>query len=140
MKNFLFAALSLVSNFSKYKEDSPDVKGMEVEKNAQFMISGTYANFNNFWGLNVTNTDTEDYFYTFELNEYGKVYKNGHEVSFDEIKEGDKLNVTYDGSVSLVYPPKLNNVSKIEIVSDKGEPVKKEDVNNEVKKEDSPQK
>lgn len=116
MKNFLFAALSLVSNFSKYKENSPDIKGVEIEKNSQFMITGTYENVNNFWGLSVTNTGTEDYFYTFELDDFGKVYKNGHEVSFSDIKEGDKLNVTYDGSVSLVYPPKLNNVSKIEIL------------------------
>ena len=32
MKNFLFAALSLVSNFSKYKENSPDIKGSKSKR------------------------------------------------------------------------------------------------------------
>lgn len=118
-KNFLFAALSLVSNFSKYQDDNSNMKGMEIEKNNEFIISGIYKNVNNFWGISVTDTQTEDYFYTFDINEYGKIVKNGQEVHFDEIKEGDKLKITYDGSVSLVYPPKLNNVSKIEIVEDK---------------------
>ncbi len=116
-KNFLFAAISLVSNFSKYQEDNDTrMKGMEIEKNSEFIISGTYKNVNNFWGINVTDTNTEDYFYTFDSNDYGKVVKNGEEVSFSDIKEGDTLRVTYDGSVSLVFPPKLNNVTKIEIV------------------------
>ena len=137
MKNFLFAALSLVSNFSKYKENSPDIKGVEIEKNSQFMISGTYENVNNFWGLSVTNTGTEDYFYTFDLDELGKVYKNGHEVSFSDIKQGDKLNVTYDGSVSLVYPPKLNNVSKIEILSPEKETRQGEEEKEEKKETES---
>ena len=35
------------------------------------MITGTYENVNNFWGLSVTNTVTEDYFYTFELDDFG---------------------------------------------------------------------
>lgn len=117
-KNFLFAALSLVSNFSKYQEDNSNMKGMEIEKNNEFIISGTYTNVNNFWGINVSGTQTEDYFYTFDCNDYGKVIKHGEEVNFDSIKEGDKLRITYDGSVSLVYPPKLNNVSKIEIVEE----------------------
>lgn len=120
-KNFLFAALSLVSNFSKYQEENGSMKGMEIEKNAEFIISGTYANVNNFWGINVTDTGTEDYFYAFDDDDYSKVTKNGEEVSFEQMKEGDKLRVTYDGSVSLVYPPKLNNVSKIEIVEENPE-------------------
>ncbi len=115
-KNFLFAALSLVSNFSKYHEDNQGIKGMEIEKNNEFIISGTYKNVNNFWGLNVTDTGTEDYFYTFEQSDFSKVIKNGEEAKFEDIKEGDTLKITYDGTVSLVYPPKLNNVSKIEIV------------------------
>ena len=118
MKKLFFTALSLVSNFSKYQDESKDIKGMEIEKNSDFIISGTYENVNNFYGLNVTNTGTEDYFYTFELDDYGKVYKSGTEVSFDQIKEGDKLRVHYDGSVSLVFPPKLNNVTKIEILDE----------------------
>lgn len=119
-KNFLFATLSLVSNFSKYKdENNSAIKGMEIEKNNETIISGTYKNVNNFWGINVTDTGIEDYFYTFDTDNYGKVIKNGEEVAFGDIKEGDTLRVTYDGTVSLVYPPKLNNVSKIEIVDDK---------------------
>ncbi len=115
-KNFLFASLSLVSHFSKYQEDESKLTALEIEKNNEFIISGTYKNVNNFWGINVTDTGTEDYFYTFDEDNYGKVIKNGKEVDFEEIKEGDELKVTYDGSVSLVYPPKLNNVTKIEIV------------------------
>lgn len=117
-KNFLFAALSLVSDFSKYQDDSTSIKGVEIEKNSEFIITGTYSNVNNFWGINVTDTNVEDYFYTFDVDEYGTVVKNGEEVSFDSIKEGDKLKISYDGSVSLVYPPKLNNVTKIEIVDE----------------------
>jgi uncharacterized protein YkuJ len=117
-KNFLFAALSLVSNYSKYQDDNTNMKGMEIEKNSEFIISGTYSNVNNFWGLNVTGTGTEDYFYTFDMDNYGKVVRNGEEVDFESIKAGDTLRVTYDGSVSLVYPPKLNNVTKIEIMDD----------------------
>lgn len=121
-KNFLFAAISLVSNFSKYQEENDThMKGMEIEKNSEFIISGTYKNVNNFWGINVTDTNTEDYFYTFDRDHYGKVVKNGEEVSFSDIKEGDTLRVTYDGSVSLVFPPKLNNVTKIEIVDELSE-------------------
>lgn len=117
-KNFLFAALSLVSDFSKYQDDSTSIKGVEIEKNSEFIITGTYSNVNNFWGINVTDTNVEDYFYTFDVDEYGTVVKNGEEVSFESIKEGDKLKISYDGSVSLVYPPKLNNVTKIEIVDE----------------------
>ena len=64
MKNFLFASLSLVNGFSKYK-DNPEgnYKGREVEQNNTFIISGTYEKVNDIRGLNVTNTGTEDYFY-----------------------------------------------------------------------------
>ena len=96
MKKLFFAALSLVSNFSKYQDESID--------------DDQYPS--------IHYTGTEDYFYTFELDDYGKVYKSGTEVSFDQIKEGDKLRVHYDGSVSLVFPPKLNNVTKIEILDE----------------------
>lgn len=117
MKNLMFAALSLVSGLSKYKDgDGSTLKGMEIEKNSEYIIEGKYSNINNFWGINVTGTGTEDYFYTFDKNEPSKVMKSGKEIDFDDIKEGDTLKVTYDGSVSLVYPPKLNNVTKIEVV------------------------
>lgn len=116
MKNFLFASLSLVNGFSKYK-DNPEgnYKGREVEKNNTFIISGTYERVHDIRGLNVTNTGTEDYFYVFDVDKDTKVTFNGKEASFGDVKEGDKLKVSYDGTVSLVYPPKLNNVTKIEI-------------------------
>ena len=117
--NLLFASLSLVSGVSKYRDhEDGTMKGVEIEKNSSFIITGVYSNVNDFWGINVQNTGTEDYFYSFELDDYGKVFHNGSEISFDDVKEGDKLKVTYDGSVSLVYPPKLNNVTKIEIVDE----------------------
>ena len=118
MKNdLLFATLSLVSGFSKVRErDNGTLKGMEIEKNNTFQIRGVYTNVNDFWGINVQNTGTEDYFYTFDLEDEGKIYAHGEKKKFEAIKEGDILRVTYDGSVSLVYPPKLNNVSKIEIL------------------------
>jgi hypothetical protein len=115
MKNLLFAALSLVSGFSKDQEHS-DIKNLEIQKNNEFIISGEYAKVNNFYGINVTNTGTEDYFYSFSLDDFGKVYKSGHEITFSDLREGDKLKITYDGSVSLVYPPKLNHVTKVEVV------------------------
>ncbi|MCI7133018.1 MAG: YobA family protein [Mollicutes bacterium] len=117
MKNFLFASLSLVNGFSKYK-DNPEgnYKGREVEQNNTFIISGTYEKVNDIRGLNVSNTGTEDYFYVFDVQKDTKVTYNGKDSSFDSIKEGDTLKVSYDGTVSLVYPPKLNNVTKVEIV------------------------
>ena len=118
MKNdLLFATLSLVSGFSKVRErDNGTLKGMEIEKNNTFQIRGVYTNVNDFWGINVQNTGTEDYFYTFDLEDEGNIYAHGEKKKFEDIKEGDILRVTYDGSVSLVYPPKLDNVSKIEIL------------------------
>lgn len=117
--HFLFATLSLVSGVNKYRDrEQGSIKGMEIEKNSAFVITGVYSNVNDFWGINVQNTGTEDYFYTFDLEDDPKIYKNKKEVDFTQIKEGDKLKVTYDGSISLVYPPKLNNVTKIEVVED----------------------
>ncbi len=119
MKNdLLFATLSLVSGFSRSRDkENGTLKGMEIEKNNTFQITGTYTNVNDFWGINVQNTGTEDYFYSFDADDANIVYyKKGEKKTFHDIKEGDKLRVTYDGSVSLVYPPKLNNISKIEIL------------------------
>lgn len=115
MANLLFAALSLVSSFSK-DSSTGDIKSLEIEKNNEYVLSGTYSNVNNMLGLSVNNTDTEDYFYTFDVQPYTKVVKEGEETTFAAVKEGDKLRVTYDGSISLVYPPKLSNVTKIEVV------------------------
>lgn len=115
-KNFLFTSLSLISSFSKYHNDDPiSLKGSQIEKNNTFTISGNYSVINDFVGISVKNTGTEDYFYTFDVEPDTKIYKGKEEVDFSKIQEGDKLKVTYDGSVSLVYPPKLNNVTKIEI-------------------------
>lgn len=118
MANMLFAALSLVSSFGK-DEDQTDIKSLEIQKNNEYILSGTYSIMNNMVGLSVTNTDTEDYFYTLDVEPYTKVLKEGSEIEFEKIKEGDKLKVTYDGSVSLVYPPKLNHVTKIEVIDEK---------------------
>ena len=117
MANMLFAALSLVSSFGKDSAPS-DIKSLEIQKNNEYILSGTYSNINNMSGISVTNTNTEDYFYNFEVAPYTKVVKNGNEVSFDSVKEGDRLRVTYDGSISLVFPPKLDNVTRIEVIED----------------------
>lgn len=114
----LFAALSLVSNF-KNEGGKDDLKSIEIQKNNEYILTGTYSNMNSMMGINVTGTDTEDYFYTFEIAPYTKVVKSGEEVAFSEVKDGDKLKVSYDGSISLVFPPKLNSVSKIEILEKK---------------------
>lgn len=115
MKSLLFAALSLVSGSSEDQKQE-NLKSLEISKTNEYIITGTYENVNNFLGLNVTNTGTEDYFYTFELDHFGHVIKSGHEVTFEDVKVGDTLKITYDGSVSLVYPPKLNHVTKIEVL------------------------
>lgn len=117
MANMLFAALSLVSSFGKDEHDT-DIKSLEIQKNNEYVLSGTYSVMNNMVGLSITNTDTEDYFYTMDVEPYTKVTKQGNEISFESIQEGDKLKVTYDGSVSLVYPPKLNHVTKIEVLDE----------------------
>lgn len=119
MKTFLFAALSLVSGFSK-DNPSEDIKNLEIETNGEYVITGTYANINGFWGVNVTNTETEDYFYTFDIDQT-KIYKDEEETTIDQVKEGETLKVTYDGSIALEYPPKLKNVSKVEVVSDQSD-------------------
>lgn len=122
MKNLMFAALSIVSGLSKYKdEEGQSIKGMEIEKNSAYIIEGTYTNLNNFWGINVTGTGTEDYFYTMDSNEIESIEKGGQSVELKDLQEGDKMKVTYDGSVSLVYPPKLNHVTKIEVIEEKTE-------------------
>ena len=118
MANFLFAALSLVSSFSKGSKDDGDLKSLEVAKNNEVVIYGTYSNVNSMMGLEVTGTGTEDYFYSLELDPDGHVYRSGSEIPFSGLEEGDRLKVTYDGSVSLVYPPKLNHVTRIDVVDD----------------------
>ena len=116
----LFAALSLVSQF---KNDGPqkEIGSIEIQKNNEYILTGTYSNINSLMGITVTDTETEDYFYTFEIAPYTKIVRSGQEVSFSDVKEGDKLKVSYDGGIDLVYPPKLNNVSKIEILAEKKE-------------------
>ncbi len=117
MKSFLFAALSLVSEFSKDKEQE-SVHSLEIEKNSTYMIEGKYANINNFWGVSVPNGNSEDYFYTFELEPGGRILKGNTEVSIESLQEGDTLKITYDGSLALEYPPRLNHVTKIEVNDD----------------------
>ena len=117
MKTFLFAALSLVSGFSK-DDPNEDIKNLVIETNGEYVIIGTYANINGFWGVNVTNTETEDYFYTFDIDKT-KIYRDEEETTIEQVKEGETLKVTYDGSISFEYPPKLNSVSKVEIIDEK---------------------
>ncbi len=114
MKSFLFAALSLVSQFSKDKEQE-SIHSLEIEKNSEYMIEGKYANINNFWGVSVPGDNSEEYFYTFELEPGGQILKGGSEVSVEQLQEGDILKITYDGSLALEYPPRLSHVSKIEV-------------------------
>ncbi len=116
MKSFLFAALSLVSEFSKDKEQE-SIHALEIEKNSEYIIEGKYANINNFWGVSVPSDDSGDYFYTFELEPGGQVLKGNNEVSIESLQEGDTLKITYDGSLALEYPPRLSHVSKIEVKS-----------------------
>lgn len=118
MKTFLFAALSLVSGFGKDQEEE-SLHNLEIEKSSEYMIEGRFQNINNLFTLAVTATGTEDYLYTFDMDaDSTKAYKAKTEIPLSDIKDGDTLRITYDGTVSLEYPPKLNNVSKIEIVDD----------------------
>lgn len=118
MKTFLFAALSLVSGFGK-EQEGEGIHNLEIEKSNEYMIEGKYQNINNLFTLSVNATGTEDYLYTFDMDkENTHAYRKKAEIDLSEIKDGDTLRITYDGTVSLEYPPKLNNVSKIEIVED----------------------
>ncbi len=118
MKSFLFAALSLVSGFSR-ENPNEDIKNLEIETNGEYVITGTFTNINGFWGVNVPSFDTEDYFYTFNIDiDKTKIYKDEEETTIEQIKEGETLKVTYDGSIALEYPPKLNNVTKVEVVEE----------------------
>ncbi len=119
MKTFLFAALSLVSGFGKDQEENESLHNLEIEKSSEYMIEGRYQNINNLFTLAVTATGTEDYLYTFDVDPKNThAYRKKEEVRLSDIKDGDTLRITYDGTVSLEYPPKLNNVTKIEIVDD----------------------
>ena len=90
MKNdLLFATLSLVSGFSKVRErDNGTLKGMEIEKNNTFQIRGVYTNVNDFWGINVQNTGTEDYFYS------GALCFIEWPEKIEELLPGDVVHVT----------------------------------------------
>lgn len=112
----LFAALSLVSKF-KNEGAQEDLKSIEIQKNNEYILTGVYSNINSLIGITVNDTETEDYFYTFEIAPYTKIYRSGKEVDFSNVKDGDQLKVSYDGKIDLVYPPKLSNVSKIEILN-----------------------
>lgn len=117
MKTFLFAALSLVSGFSKEQEHE-GIRNLEIEKTNAYMIEGRYNTIDNLCTLSVTATGTEDYLYTFDAAN-APVYRNKEEVPVESLQDGDLIRITYDGTVSLEYPPKLNNVSKIEVVDEK---------------------
>lgn len=113
----LFTSLSLISSFSRFScQNKPFIQGVSIEKNSTSIIEGVYSNFNDFFGINVEMENKEIYFYTFDLEDDGKILKNGNQIQIKDLNIGDNLKITYDGSVSLIYPAKLNNVTKIEVV------------------------
>ena len=71
---------------------------------------------NNIYGL-LTKENNQSFFYSFSFSNEYKIIKNNKEISFDELKEGDNISVTYNGNVALVYPPKLESVTKIEVIN-----------------------
>ena len=117
MKSFLFAALSLVSGLGKDQENE-SLHNLEIEKNSDQIIEGRYACVNNLCTLSVKDTLTEDYLYTFDAKEAKHVYRNKEEIHPEDLKDGDLLRITYDGTIALEYPPRLSNISKIEVVDE----------------------
>lgn len=117
MKSFLFAALSLVSGLGKDQENE-SLRNLEIEKNSDQIIEGRYACVNNLCTLSVKDTLTEDYLYTFDAKEAKHVYRNKEEIHPEDLKDGDLLRITYDGTIALEYPPRLSNISKIEVVDE----------------------
>ena len=121
MKSFLFAALSLVSGFGKDSEQE-GIHNLEIEKSSEQIIEGRYALVNNLCTLSVRDTGTEDYLYTFDGQQAKTVYRNKEPISIDEVRDGELLRITYDGTIALEYPPRLNNVSKIEVLEEENDP------------------
>lgn len=115
MSNILYSALSLISNLGKDNDLSID-KPLEITKDNTFLMQGTFENINNIYGL-LTKENNQSFFYSFSFSNEYKIIKNNKEITFDELKEGDNISVTYNGNVALVYPPKLESVTKIEVIN-----------------------
>lgn len=67
-----------------------------------------------------TNDNPKDFRKTYELDLNDKtifIYNN-EEISFDKLKIGDKVEVTFKGEYADIYPPLLDRVSKIELLND----------------------
>ena len=119
MSNHLYAALSIVSNLGKDENLSLD-NVHELSKDNISILQGTFENINNIYGL-LTKENKQSYFYSFDLSSGYKIIKDNKEISFSKLKEGDNISVSYNGNVILVYPPKLENVTKIEVVTKHGQ-------------------
>ena len=117
MSNLLYSALSLISNLGK-NEDLSMEQSHEIAKENSFLMHGTFENINNIYGL-LSKENNQSYFYSFNFSDEYKIIKNNKEISFADLKEGDNIIVTYNGNVTLVYPPKLDNVTKIEVINNK---------------------
>ena len=116
MANMLYSALSIISNLGKEDDDLVIDKSHELAKENSYLIEGTFENINNINGL-LTKENNTSYFYSFSLSNDYKVIKNNKKIDFSEIKTGDNIVVTYSGDVALVYPPRLEKVTKIEIIN-----------------------
>ena len=118
MGKSLFSALSIVSSLGKRGEDFANIRPIEIEQNNAFVIEGTFENINNIDGL-LAETNGLYYFYSFNFAEDYKILKDGKNITFNDLSYGDKLTVTYDGEINLTYPPQLNNVNLIKVITDK---------------------
>ena len=118
MGKSLFSALSIVSSLGKRGEDFSNLKPVEIEENNVFIIEGKFENINNMDGL-LAETNGLYYFYSFNFAEDYKILKDGKNITFADLKYGDRLSVSYDGEVNLTYPPQLNNVNLIKVVTEK---------------------
>ena len=115
MSNILYSALSLISNLGKDNDFSVD-KSFEITKENSYLIQGTFENINNIYGL-LSKENNQSFFYSFSFSDEYKIIKNNKEITFNDLKEGDNITVTYNGNVTLVYPPKLDNVTRIEVLN-----------------------
>lgn len=116
MANMLYSALSIISNLGKDEDNITINKSVELSKENSYLIEGTFENINNIKGL-LSKENKVSYFYSLGLDNDYKIIKNNKEISFNDIKVGDNIAVTYSGEVKLVYPPKLEKVTKIEIIN-----------------------
>ncbi len=115
MKNFLFAALSLVSGYQD-EDRHNEIKNLEIQKTTEYSLTGTFTKVDDIPLLSVSGTEYEDYLYTFDIDENTVITKKEEPVSFSNIKEGNKIEIIYDGQTTLEYPPKIQGVKKIKVI------------------------